>query len=142
MTTAKRMTGEKMCAFLALEAKEARERAGISAEGVAYLAQRNPTTVYRFELGDSYGEDPDRLVAAYALAVGIDGRNLWAKALARWRKDGEAPSLDGEPGDALRSMLRRELDAAAQDSDQASQPGRRTSSAKGSRQTRGSRGGA
>jgi hypothetical protein len=84
--------------------RAAREEGGVPLPMIAGVLDVHPRTVERIEdAGDArgYGADMDRVVAAYALVLGIeDSRDLWERAIQRWREEvPEAPDFTaGLPG--------------------------------------------
>jgi lambda repressor-like predicted transcriptional regulator len=76
---------------LADEVREARAEAGLSYAHVAvHVVKRSgksgvsESTLSRFESARHWPENPDAIVRAYADALGVDPRELWARAVARW----------------------------------------------------------
>ena len=64
--------------------KDLRKQAGIRPETVGHHAQLSAGQISRFESGQNWPRDLDRLVRAYAKALGADDpRDLWKLALAR-----------------------------------------------------------
>lgn len=81
--------------WLSQAAKDLRENGGINVETVAGLYGVRGRTIERFEVAESWPGDPDRLMAAYARAVGLaDPRDIYQRALDQWRDNGQAPELD------------------------------------------------
>lgn len=72
-----------MIEFLARAAKEAREDNRRKHIHIAVEVDIDPSTVYRFEQG-RWPRDPDEMVDAYAVAIGVEPRQIWARALELW----------------------------------------------------------
>lgn len=51
-------------------------------------ADRDQSSIYRFEQGEAWPRDTDLIVAAYAQDLGIDPTELWEAALKMWRQSG------------------------------------------------------
>lgn len=73
-----------MLPHLAATARSAREAAELRQIDIATAAGVAHTSVSRFELGQSWPQDPDRMLGAYAEETGIDELTLWQRALQRW----------------------------------------------------------
>lgn len=72
-----------MAARLGRVAKESRLAAGLTLLDVATVAGVGQTTIHRFETGDRFRVETDRIVDAYAELVDIDPADLWRRALER-----------------------------------------------------------
>lgn len=83
-----------MLYWLGRAARDAREQKGRLQVHVAASLGVNQDTVSRFEHGRTWPRDPDLMIAAYAEDLDIDPRDIWDAALACWRTDGQAASLD------------------------------------------------
>lgn len=77
-----------MLDHLAATARDARQHAGLRQIDIATTAGVGHVTVSRFERGETWTEDPDGLVQAYATELGVDPRVLWGRALRAWREEG------------------------------------------------------
>jgi len=87
--------GKQFGWWIAQAAKDIRLGRGVHPGTVAALADVNQRTIDRFELSESWPDDPDRYIAAYAKAAGIsDGREIYERALKRWRAEGPPLTLD------------------------------------------------
>lgn len=72
-----------MAARLGRVAKQARLAAGLTLLDVATVAGVGQTTIHRFETGDRFRVETDRIVDAYAELVDVDPAELWRRALER-----------------------------------------------------------
>jgi len=78
-------------------AREIRETAGVNVQTVAGHLNVDQRTITRFEKAENWPDDPDRLVAAYAAACGLqDPRRIYELALERWHEYGAMPQLPGQ----------------------------------------------
>lgn len=83
-----------MLLFLSETAIAARENADEPIEAVAARARRSANAIRNFEAGQSWPQDIDRVMAAYAdLADLPDALALWQAALDLWAEHGSAPML-------------------------------------------------
>lgn len=82
-----------MSYWLARAAKAAREAADRKQVHVAASANKDQSSIYRFEQGKSWPQDTDLLVAAYADDLDIDPIDLWQAALDMWRESGEQANV-------------------------------------------------
>ena len=121
---------DSMLLWLARAAVQAREAAGRKQVHIAASADRDQSSIYRFEQAakgkSGWPRDADRIVAAYADDLDIDPIALWAQALQMWQKDreenmgdriieiaegvaheGHEPAADGPTGKARRGRGRR-----------------------------------
>lgn len=64
--------------------REAREFGDLRQIDIATRANTTHATISRFETGEYWPRDPDRIVAAYAAELGVSSRSLWQLALQRW----------------------------------------------------------
>lgn len=67
---------------------DAREDAQKRQVHVAAAADMDQSAITRFEHGQSWPRNPDRLVQAYADCVGVDAHVLWRRAIDRWDEAG------------------------------------------------------
>ena len=93
--------GRTMKYWLARTLYERREAANpkrVSRARIARLLEVETSTIFRFEKGERFPDHFDRVVAAYAFALGIDdGRELWQEALEAWRTNGQPPTFKDDP---------------------------------------------
>jgi len=89
-----------MSYWLGQTLRHARSQFGITEEQMATSLDVNWRTIRRLETGLTVGRDIDRAVAGYAYVVGVDARDLWADALARWVEDGSVPQFEPMTGPA------------------------------------------
>lgn len=82
---------DAMLYWLARAAVGAREAAGRKQVHIAASANRDQSSIYRFEQAakgkGGWPRDADRIVAAYADDLDIDSIELWTMALQLWRDD-------------------------------------------------------
>lgn len=104
-----------LAAWLAEACRGAREIAKVSQPDVARLAGVQRSGIARFEAGETWPRNPDRMVKAYAVATGYgDSRRLWRIAIGLWERYGDDPLMedDARPPDlatALDAYLERKL---------------------------------
>jgi hypothetical protein len=101
--------GQRFLYWLAEAAKQLREHAGVRPETVASIMDVGIHRIDRFEKAENWPRDAERLLAAYAQAVGIpDARDIYQRALDLWYEHGTSPLLSakddatrrgGAPGD-------------------------------------------
>lgn len=78
--------------WLGQTARTIREEAGVSPEFIAEILGVSGNTVRRFEKAANHLARTDELLAIYAKFAGLDdARDVYALAVARWQKNGEAP---------------------------------------------------
>ncbi len=82
-----------MAFWLARAAKSAREAAGRKQVHVAASANKDQSTIYRFEQGTAWPQDTDLLIAAYADDLEIDPQDIWQMALDMWKESGSSASV-------------------------------------------------
>lgn len=102
-----------MLYWLAQAAKQARETAERKQVHVAAEADKDQSSVYRFEQGEAWPRDTDLMVTAYAQDLDIDVIDLWEAALKMWRESGEKATvaeLAGRREVRSRSRVESELD--------------------------------
>lgn len=75
-----------MVYWLALAASELRRAAGRKMVHVAAQASVDQSTIYRFEQGSSYPQDPDMIIEAYAGDLDIDAPAIWRYATDLWQE--------------------------------------------------------
>ena len=75
---------DAMLYWLAAAAKELREAAGRKQVHIAAEADRDQSTIYRFESAEGWPRITDRIVAAYAADLDITPLDIWQLALQRW----------------------------------------------------------
>lgn len=90
-----------MLYWLAQAAKQAREAAGRKQVHVAASANKDQSSIYRFEAAQGWSRDTDLILAAYADDLDIDPRD---PNLERWREGGRwtgatRPREDWLPGE-------------------------------------------
>lgn len=89
--------------WIAQAARQLREEARRKPVNIAGTLSRDQSSIYRFEQGETWPNDTDRVIAAYAVEVGIgDPREIWALALKLWHEQGDTPDLvqllaEGDP---------------------------------------------
>ncbi len=85
-----KVAGQQMLLFLSEVAAAARGEHSL--EVVAIIAGVSPRTVRRFEDGEHWPHDLDRILAVYAHLGGIkDPREMWRDALDCWYDHGTQP---------------------------------------------------
>lgn len=102
--------GRRLLYWLAKACKEARQAKNVKVEHVAVLAGLSVDSVRRFERAETWPQDPDGLMAAYAELCGIeDALDLYQRALDLWREHGQRPLVgrrdDADPGDPQRIII-------------------------------------
>lgn len=126
--------GSRMSYWIGQTLKEEREKAGLEKADVARPLGVNDITIKRLESGRGMGRDIDHYVAAYAYVLGLeDGRELWGRALDRYKRHGSAPMFTvpvGSPAEAFAQairdvVLRRRAEADAQSAKQRASRNRR-----------------
>ena len=63
------------------------------------------TTLWRFENGERWADEPDQIVNGYAEVCGVEDYELWADALRRWtseRTDARARKVSKRLAEVLR----------------------------------------
>lgn len=95
------MTADTMSYWLARAAKQLRVAAERKQVHIAAAADRDQSTVYRFEQGASFPRDTDRLIAAYAKELDITALEIWQMALHMWQAGGTESDTDVERNEAL-----------------------------------------
>lgn len=70
--------------WLAGVLSDAREDVGKRPVHIAAAADMDQSAITRFEHGQTWPRNPDRLVQAYADCCAIDVRVLWRRAIDRW----------------------------------------------------------
>lgn len=70
-----------MAARLGAACRASRVQRGLSALDIASAAGVNESTISRFEHGDGWRRETDRIVAAYARETGTTPDDLWQAAL-------------------------------------------------------------
>lgn len=89
--------GQTLRYWLATTMRQAREDAGVTMSEIAGTLKVSESTVSRFEKALSWPYQIDSYLAAYAEFVDVDdAREFYEKALRRWRKEGERPTLVAE----------------------------------------------
>ena len=73
-----------MLPYLAQVARSARRGAELRQIDIASRAGLSHASVSRFETGQGWPKDPDRLIEAYAREADVDVRELWRAALEAW----------------------------------------------------------
>lgn len=97
----KHIPGSELAYWIAAVLHDEREKVGISESEIATALRVNPRTIARLERGNTMAADIDGRVAAYAWLLGIDdSRDLWTKAISRWRKEGSPPRFQPIEGPA------------------------------------------
>lgn len=102
-----------MIYWLAQAAKGARVNAGRMQVHVAASINVHQSTVARFEDGEAWPKNPERMLAAYADDLDLDVRDLWEAGVTLWREKGEVRPLSaaadlGPPEDGLRQAPKAE----------------------------------
>lgn len=121
------MPGARMSYWIATVLQDARKHAGISEQNMAVSLGVNARTIRRLESGQTMGRDIDHFVAAYAHVCGLeDGRDLWGRAVERWRSDGTPPQfvVTEGPAAAFAEAIRAEALRRSSQSSQSSQSNR------------------
>lgn len=75
-----------MTFWLATAAKELREAAGRKQVHIAATMNKDQSTVYRFEQGETIPRELNLFVAAYADDLDITAIQIWERALELWRE--------------------------------------------------------
>lgn len=128
--------GETFLYWLGVAAREMREQAGVSMVAVAAALGMNTTKgVERFERAEHFPNSLEWTLAAYGQELGIDSREIVARALELWYDNGEAPSMS--PADAMKAAQ----DAAQQMLIKSAESQARERSAKRAGRARKTRGG-
>lgn len=70
-----------MAARLGRTARDARLAANLTLLDVATVAGVGQTTIHRFELGERFRVETDRIVDAYAQLLDLEPAELWRRAL-------------------------------------------------------------
>ena len=105
--------GARMSYWIAATLVRAREEAGIHERQMAEIMGVDPSTIRRWETGDSFGRrtELDRAIAGYAYVLGLeDARELWDAALTAWYEHGSPPEfmpIEG-PAAAFAEAIRTE----------------------------------
>lgn len=55
---------------------------------IAATISVNQSTIGKFETGNRWPQDPDRIIGAYAEDLDIDAREIWQRALDAWARAG------------------------------------------------------
>lgn len=100
---------DAMLYWLARAAKEAREAAGRKQVHIAAEADRDQSTIYRFEQAAGWPRITDRIVAAYAADLDVEPIDVWEQALRMWRSH-----VDGSDVKRLADEAGRAGEAEAQ----------------------------
>lgn len=66
---------------LGWEARQAREKAGLTMMELAVAAQVSQSTIHAFETGRGWRRQTDEIVAAYEQELGLDRDELWRRAI-------------------------------------------------------------
>lgn len=74
-----------MLHHLGAACRDARKTAALRQIDIATAAGTTHATISRFETGKRWPVDPDRILAAYAVELGIDPWDLLQSALDAWR---------------------------------------------------------
>lgn len=86
--------GQEFHYWLGIAARRRREQAGVSMSQIAVLLDMNTTKgVERFERAENRATNPEWVLAAYGLALGIDPRDIVLEAAKDWKKHGSPPEL-------------------------------------------------
>lgn len=72
-----------MASRLGATAKAARQHAGLTLLDIATEAGVGQTTIHRFETGNRFRVETDRIVDAYAQLLDLPAEVLWRRALDR-----------------------------------------------------------
>ncbi len=72
--------------------RAAREAADLRQLDIATAAATTHATISRFETGRAWPLDPDRVVEAYALELGVAPLALWSDAVSQWRESASSES--------------------------------------------------
>jgi hypothetical protein len=103
------MAASEMGRYLAQVAREAREQAGRKPYHIAStppgMKGLDPSTIWRFEQGESWPQDADQVIDLYAADLDIEPIELWARALELWRADEAGASLPSAPSVASTAPL-------------------------------------
>jgi hypothetical protein len=78
-------TPATMIHYLAEVAKEARERAERKQVHIAAQMSADQSRIYRFEQGDRWPRDVEKIVSAYADDLDIEPAVIWDEAVRRFR---------------------------------------------------------
>lgn len=103
-----------MLYWLAQAAKQAREAAGRKQVHVAASANKDQSSIYRFEAAQGWSRDTDLILAAYADDLDIDPLDIWETAIRLWRESGDqatVPELAKRRTAKRAKRQARELDA-------------------------------
>lgn len=83
---AKSADTESMLFWLTRAARARRVGAGRKQVHIAASADKDQSTVYRFEKAQSWPRDTDVFVEAYADDLDVEAIDLWSEALEMWRR--------------------------------------------------------
>ena len=90
--------------------KTARESAGLSREVVATILETDRTKLWRFEKGETWPNDLDRVVSTYASLTGRSHpATLWAEAAKMWERE---PASSVDPQAAIERFAQQLSEAA------------------------------
>lgn len=78
---------DRMLFWLAKACKEARLAADRKLVHVAASANRDQSTLFRFEKGEGWPRETDQFIAAYADDLDIDPIQIWETAIQMWKAD-------------------------------------------------------
>lgn len=103
--------GQQMLLFLSEVA--IRTRGDYKPEDVAAVARLDARTIKRFEAGEHWPRDLERVLSAYATLADIqDPRDLWREALDAWYRSGSNPAQLTDEGERMaRAIKERDADA-------------------------------
>lgn len=113
------MAGRRFSYWIAQTLRAEREAAGIPLRSISSVLDVHERTLERLEdLSEpekGYGQDIDRYVAAYAYLLGLkDPRELWQRALERWRAEGSTPDFSADlPGARFLRPIREQTQRSA-----------------------------
>lgn len=86
---------DRMLYWLAKACKEARLAANRKLVHVAASADKDQSTLWRFENGDGWPRETDLFIAAYADDLNVDPIQLWETAIQMWKTDKASGSTNG-----------------------------------------------
>jgi hypothetical protein len=96
-----------MLYWLAQAAKQAREAAERKQVHVAASADRDQSSIYRFEQARTWPRDPDAIIGAYADDLDVDPVEIWATAVELWRAWAAALSPEERAAQAAEAAAAR-----------------------------------
>lgn len=89
--------GQRFLCWLGFAAEKVRTDADVRIEQIATMVDLSGAQIRRFEKAKHFPNDPDRMLAAYAAAAGLDDpRAIYQQALDLWYEHGSKPLLSAK----------------------------------------------